>query len=173
MAAMPRTRKPAGTAVDVRNGRRADLEATGAQVIHVDLPRPRQTYQSLALTAWDGYWSRAVAATVTEADLMVVHVWIDAYDDALAKRAQADLEPLVEGSMGQLVANPLYAVAHQQMVLAMQCAKQLGIGARNRADLGIAIFTGQEKQRAAAAEPEGDEDDSDDDDPRRVTAASG
>lgn len=168
---MPRTKKPAGTAVDARNGRRADLEEAGGEVLQVELPRSREDYQPLALRVWDGYWSRAVAATVTEADLMVVFAWIDAYDDALAKRAQADLQPLVEGSMGQLVANPLYAVAHQQMTLAMQCARQLGIGARNRADLGIAIFTGQEKQRAAQEEPEGDEDDGDDDDPRLDGAA--
>lgn len=170
---MPRTKKPAGTAVDPRNGRRADLEEAGGEVLDVELPREREKYEPLALRAWDGYWSRAVASTVTEADLMIVYTWIDAYNDALAKRAEADKQPMVEGSMGQLVANPLYSVAHQQMTLAMQCARQLGIGARNRADLGIAIFTGQEKQRAAVQpDPDGGEDDGDDDDPRRAVDAA-
>ena len=162
---MPRTKKPAGTAVDPRNGRRVtalDL----APKISLELPRPRDTFSALALEAWDGYWQEDVAATVRHADRMIAWTWIDAYDDAIAKRAEADKRPLVEGSMGQLVANPLYQVAHQSMMLAMQCARQLGIGGRNRADLGIALFSAAAAGAAEPIDPEGDDDDGDDDDPR-------
>jgi hypothetical protein len=163
---MPRTKKPAGTAVDRRNGRRAEL-ALGP-VLEVDLPRPRESYQPLALSAWDGYWSQPVAATVTEADLMIAWAWIDAYDHAMVMRSQADAEPVVTGSMGQQVANPLYQVANASMSLAMQCAKQLGIGGKNRADLGLALFAGQQAAFAAGqqADPEGEGEDDDEDDPR-------
>jgi hypothetical protein len=160
---MPRTKKPAGTAVDPRNGRRMELVLGPA--IEVELPRPRDQYHPLALAAWDGYWSRDVAATVTEADLMIVYTWIEAYDDALIKQAAADVEPLVTGSMGQQVANPLYTVAQQRMTLAMQCARQLGIGGRNRTDLGLALLAAQ-KAGTIGAVPEEEDDELDDDDPR-------
>ena len=166
---MPRTKKPAGTAVDPRNGRRADLAVGPA--IEVALPRPREMYEPLALEAWDGYWRSPVAGTVAYSDLMIAHMWIDAYNDAMVKRAEADKRPLVLGSQGQEVANPLYQVSNASMALAMQCAKQLGIGGKNRADLGIALFTGQQGLsglNAAAHVPEDDDDGDDDDDPRTV-----
>lgn len=163
---MPRSRKPPGTAADRRNGQRAELEL-GAPIA-VDLPRPREEFHRLALAAWDGYWSQKVAATVSPADLMIAHTWIAAYDDALVKQAAADQQPLVSGSMGQQVANPLYGVAQARMTLAMQCARQLGIGGRNRADLGLALLDFQNRDPGAASiAAGGDSDDDDDDDPRR------
>lgn len=166
---MPPTKKPAGAAVDRRNGRRAELGGGSAEPIEVQLPRPREEYQSLALTAWDGYWTTEIATTVTEADLMIAHTWIEAYNAALALRAKADADPIVPGSMGQPTANPLFAVAHQSMTLAMSCARQLGIGARNRADLGIALVTGNDmlNQWNSGLDVEDDEDDGDDD-PRLI-----
>lgn len=167
MVTMPRTKKPAGTAVDRRNGRRGDL-ALGP-TIEVELPRDRHTFQPLSLTVWDGYWSQPVAATVTEADLMVVWTWIEAFDDALTKRAEADMEPLTKGSMGQMIANPLYQVAAQREAVALQCAKQLGIGGRNRADLGLALFTAAQAQASPAVVDDGD-DDEEFEDPRRAAS---
>lgn len=165
---MPRSKKPPGTAADRRNGRRAELELSTP--IAVELPRPREEFHRLALAAWDGYWSQPVAATVSPADLMIAHTWIEAYSDALLKRRDADDNPLVTGSMGQLVANPLYSVASAQMTLAMACARQLGIGGRNRADLGLALLDFQNRDPAAASiTAGGDSDDDDDDDPRRDT----
>lgn len=163
---MPRTKKPAGTAVDRRNGRRAELDL--GPPIEVELPRPREEYHALALAAWDGYWSQEVAATVTPADLMIAHTWIEAYNDAVVKHREADGQPLVSGSMGQQVANPLYGVAQARMTLAMQCARQLGIGGRNRTDLGLALLAAQEAHARIGSVPEGDDSDDDpDDDPRR------
>lgn len=164
---MPRTKKPAGTTVDRRNGRR--LEELGP-TLEPRLPRPRHTFEPTTLDAWDGFWTQDVAATVTEADWAIVWAWIEALDDAAKKRLTADLEPLVTGSMGQLVANPLYQVAASREAVALQCARQLGIGPRNRMDLGLALYNGQKARAeaaAAAADAEGDEDDDDADDPRR------
>jgi len=162
---MPRTKKPAGQAVDRRNGRR--LEEISAPTIEPRLPRPRHTFMPAALDAWDGFWTQEVAATVTEADLMIAWSWIEAYDDSLLKRSIADQEPLVTGSMGQQVANPLYQVASSQMGIALQCAKQLGIGPRNRADLGLALYSGRKAAAEAAAAIQEVDDDDDADDPRR------
>ncbi len=167
---MPRTKKAPGAAADRRNGRR---EVVAGEALEVALPRPRDTYHPIALVVWDGYWSDVVASTVTTADLMVVFAWISAYDDALVKQAEADKVPLVDGSQDNLVANPLYAVAKASMDLAMACARQLGIGAKNRADLGISLLS----ERSALDDlnarytdwDEDGEDDGDDDDPRLAT----
>lgn len=165
---MPRSKKPPGTAADRRNGRRLPLEL-GTPIV-VELPRAREEFHRIALAAWDGYWSQEVAATVSPADLMVVYTWVEAYNDALTKREKADETPLVTGSMGQLVANPLYAVAQAQMTLAMQCARQLGIGGRNRVDLGLALLDFQNRDPGAGSIADGgDSDVDDDDDPRRDT----
>jgi hypothetical protein len=166
---MPRTKKPAGTAVDARNGRRADPLALGPITV-LELPRPREAYHPRALEAWDGFWSQGVAAAVTSADKMVAWTWIDAFDDSLRKQELADKNPIVEGSQGQPTANPLYAVAAQRLSVALQCARQLGIGGRNRADLGVALFgaaaAGAGDEIWPGPEEGDDDDDGDDDDPR-------
>jgi len=160
---MPRTKKPAGAAVDPRNGRRVELAASGAA-------GPPAINRKALLTRsremWDSYWADGAAVTQTAADEMFARIWIEGYDDYLRKKAEADKQPLVKGSMGQQVANPLYAVAESSLKNAMTAARQLGIGAKNRADLGITLLA--EKQalddvNARYIQPENAGDDSDDD----------
>lgn len=160
---MPRTKKAAGTAVDARNGRRTELPTSGAA-------GPPAINRSALLTRsremWDSYWADGAAVTQTAADVMFARIWIEGYDDYLRKKAEADRQPLVKGSMGQQVANPLYAVAEASLKNAMTAARQLGIGAKNRADLGITLLA--EKQalddiNARYVESEGASDDADDD----------
>lgn len=167
---MPRTKKPAGTAVDPRNGRRVELEAsTPARAPGLD----REQFLPVSLAMWDAYWADTAATTQTAADVMMALTWIETYNDYRVKKAMADDEPMVEGSMGQMVANPLYTVAQAQLKISLQCARQLGIGAKNRADLGITLLA--EKQalddingRYVEAEVTGDVVD---DDPRRAAGA--
>lgn len=169
---MPRTKKVAGTAVDRRNGRQIELAAARSVAVPaID----RAAFLPASLEQWDAYWSDPVAASQTPADLMMVRTWIEAYDDYRRKRAIADLEPLVRGSQGQQVANPMYQVANQALHAALQCARQLGIGARNRADLGMAIVaeahslaTVNERYRSTSARR-----DDDDDDPRLIQGTAG
>jgi hypothetical protein len=167
---MPRTKKPAGSAVDQRNGRRVEL-AGGAPAGPPAIDRGR--FLPLSLEMWDSYWSDGASVTQTPADTMFARIWIEGYDDYLRKKAEADQKPLVKGSMGQQVANPLYSVAKDSLNQAIQAARQLGIGAKNRADLGITLLA--EKQalddvNARYAELEGADDDVDDD-PRRAAGA--
>jgi hypothetical protein len=164
---MPPTKKPAGTAVNPRNGRRHELVGTSAAQPAIE----RDRFLPLSLEMWDAYWSDVAASTQTPADVMFARVWIEGYDDFLRKRAEADLQPLAKGSMGQQVANPLYAVAKDALNQAIAAARQLGIGAKNRADLGITLLA--EKQalddiNARYVEREVAGDDADDDDPRRA-----
>lgn len=168
---MPRTKKPAGTTVDKRNGRRAALPA-GAQVAR---PRRPAGLSPEAVRQWDKYWTSTAANVQTDADRGVVMRWIDALDRYLRLIGEADKKPLVLGSTAQLVANPLYAIAEKALATVERAEKQLGIGALNRSSLGIAVIT-EAKSLADmnaryAEEPDGD-DDEDAEDPR-LTVVSG
>lgn len=172
---MPRSKKPAGAAVDKRNGRRLELATSGGELVAPAIDRGAFLPETLA--QWDAYWTDPVAASQTPADRMMVLTWLESYDDYRRKKADADKRPLVKGSMGQMVANPMYAVADRSLAVALACARQLGIGAKNRADLGLAIVAEAQtlasvneryRDRARpAATPQG----GDDDDPRIVRLA--
>lgn len=136
---MPRTKKPAGQAVDRRNGRQADLTvASSAELAKPELP---DGLDPEAVRQWDAYWEDAAATVQTSADRGVLLRWIDAVNRYLKLIGEADLEPLVTGSQGQLVENPLYKIAEKALGTVERAEKQLGIGALNRAGLGIAVIT--------------------------------
>lgn len=136
---MPRTKKPAGTTVDRRNGRRADLATPGTGSA-LELPDDLDLCPE-ARTQWDAYLASPAASVQTAADRGIALRWIKAVDRAERLFAAADLEPLVGGSTGQLVANPMYALADRERSAAERAEKQLGIGALNRSGLGIAVIT--------------------------------
>lgn len=127
--------------MDPRNGRRADLVVTGGG----PLAKPQRPDSLCAEAArqWDAFWEDAAAQVQTSADRGVVLRWIDAVDRYLRTVGEADQEPLVKGSTGQQVENPLYKIAGRALSTVERCEKQLGIGALNRAGLGIAVITGQ------------------------------
>lgn len=136
---MPRTKKPAGQAVDRRNGRRADLKPAG----QLERPDPPEHLCDEARLQWEAYWEDTAASVQTPADRGVVLRWIDAVDRYLRTIGEADQEPLVTGSTGQLVENPLYKIADRALATVERAEKQLGIGALNRAGLGIAVIAEQ------------------------------
>ena len=139
---MPRSKKPAGTAVDRRNGHRADLVVADGNDALAKPERPDNLCAE-AVQQWDAYWQDAAARVQTAADRGVVLRWIDAVDRYLRTLGEADAQPLVFGSTGQQVENPLYKIADRALSTIERCEKQLGIGALNRAGLGIAVITGQ------------------------------
>lgn len=136
---MPRTKKPPGTAVDRRNGRQA-IELKPIEGGKLDTPAG---LSAEALLLWDAYWDDAAAAVQTPADRGVLLRWITEYDRYLRVIAEADESPLVRGSQGQDVANPLYKIADRALAAAERCEKQLGVGALNRSSLGIAVIAEQ------------------------------
>lgn len=166
---VPRTKKPAGQAVDKRNGREANLlPVPSDQLDRPDLP-PDLCPE--AVGQWDAYWSSPAATIQTAADRGVVLRWIDAVNRYLRTIGQADEQPLVVGSTGQLVENPLYKIAEKALGTIERAEKQLGIGALNRAGLGIAVITEQRslQQMNAAYGGAGDDHsgpEEDEEDPR-------
>lgn len=137
---MPRTKKAAGQAVDTRNGRRADLSLAVVAGGKLDAPEGLAD-ESVAL--WDAYWADPVASVQTAVDRGVLLRWISEHDRYVRLIAEADNSPLVRGSQGQEVANPLYKIADRALAAAERCEKQLGIGALNRSALGIAVMAQQ------------------------------
>lgn len=133
---MPRTKKPAGTAVDPRNGRRADLT-----VVRGDRFDPPEGLCEETLTAWESYWSDGVASVQTPVDRAVLLRWAREMDRYLRLSAEADRQPSVRGSQGQPVENPLYGTAYKALAAVQACEKQMGMGALNRSALGIAVIT--------------------------------
>ena len=133
---MPSTKKAAGTAVDSRNGRRADLVPVAGGRFD---PPPGLSGQATQI--WDAYWDDAVASVQTGVDRGLLGRWITEYDRYLRTVAEADQEPLVAGSKEQMVENPLYRIAYRALDAAERCERQIGIGPLHRSSLGIAVIT--------------------------------
>jgi P27 family predicted phage terminase small subunit len=132
---MPRTKKPAGTAVDSRNGRRADLAVVAGTRFD-----PPESVSDVALPYWETYWDDRVAQVHTPVDKVILVRWITELDRYFKLLAVADQQPIVTGSQGQPVENPAYGTAHRSLAAVQYCEKQLGIGPLHRSALGIAVI---------------------------------
>ncbi|MEV4180196.1 hypothetical protein AB0J28_01955 [Streptosporangium canum] len=130
---MPRTKKPAGSTVDKRNGRKAELaNLPGARF------DPPDDLCDQALGQWDRYWDDPVSQVQTPADHDLLCRWIANVDRYWRLIREADLEPMTTNSQGR-VANPLYAIALKIETSVKADEAQIGIGPKNRAALGIAV----------------------------------
>lgn len=125
-------------------------------------PTPPESLCEEARTQWDAYWLSAAAGVQTPADRGVVLRWVDSVDRYLRTIGEADLQPLVTGSTGQLVENPLYKIAERALATVERAEKQLGIGALNRAGLGIAVINEQRSLQEMNSRYGGGVDGSDD-----------
>jgi hypothetical protein len=135
-------RKPAGTAIDPRNGSKHEL-----QVITYRPPilpdSVKRTLHSEAIFRWDQFVNSPVAKVLDEADHAIAIRWIEALNRSIRLSREADQSPLIAGSQGQEIANPLYRIADAQTKIAQDCERQLGIGPKNRADLGVTLVQGK------------------------------
>lgn len=130
-------KKAPGRAVDKRNGHRD----TGFAVVAGQRFDPPENLCAEALDAWDAYWADRVAQVQTPVDRAVLLRWVTEMDRYLRLMAAADLEPVVRGSQGQPVENPMYGTAYKALAAVQACEKQMGMGALNRSALGIAVIT--------------------------------
>lgn len=140
---MPRTKKPAGTTADRRNGRRAELVAVAGARLDLPEPPPGVEWSDDTIQAWDRYWNDAVSQALTPADGVLVLRWLEALNRYLLMSRTADRSPMSIGSQGQDVLNPMYKAAEIALRTVEACEKQIGIGPANRASLGIAMLTEQ------------------------------
>jgi hypothetical protein len=160
---MPRTKKPAGQAVDSRNGRRAELMLTGTgQLQRFDLPSRRPAWLAESRAAWEGAWADPISQAWTAADRPILLRWIDAVDRAMRSLKRGDRKPVVVGGNGQITEHPSYGTAARSIATAEKCEAQLGFGALNRERLGFTIATARkslEELNRELDEGLGDEDD--------------
>ena len=158
---MPRAKKPRSQAADRRNGRLVPLASE-----RVEPPELPAGLCSEAVAEWESYWSDGVSRAPTAADRDLLVRWITSVSRYWVTTRSADERPLLEGSQGQQVPNPLYKIAERALGAAERCERQLGIGAKNRADLGLAIVSEQRSLAEMNARYEetagGDSDDSED-----------
>lgn len=163
---MPRAKKPPGTAADPRNGQRADLALVTGTLARFNPPRGLSLP---ARQAWSAFWDDRPALLLTPSGKVVLLRWIDALDRYLRTTGEADEQPIVSGSTGQQVPNPLYKIAEQALRTVEACEKQLGIGGLNASTLGLAAITERRSlsdMNARYAPDGGDGHDRRDDDPR-------
>jgi P27 family predicted phage terminase small subunit len=134
---VPRHKKPAGAAVDKRNGRQVELQRVAGERFD-----PPDGLCGQALEQWERYWDDPVSQVHTKADQDLLRRWIANVDRYWRLIREADEQPLTRNSQGQ-VANPLYAVALKVEASVKADEAQLGIGPKNRAALGIAVVAEQ------------------------------
>jgi hypothetical protein len=153
--------------VDRRNGRRTEVAARSLP--RFTLPKRADGRPWLLETrkAWAALWSDPVAGALTPVDRPVLLRWADALDRAQRHLELGDADPIAKGSMGQAVESPHYGIADKALRMAQACEAQLGVGALNRARLGIALIS----ERASLADlneriANASGGDDDDDDPR-------
>ena len=162
---MPRTKKAPGTAVDRRNGRRTEVAASSLPKFALPKRTHGEPWRLETKRAWAALWDDPVATALTPVDRPVLLRWADAVDRAARSLELADADPIAKGSMGQAVESPYYGIADKALRAAQACEAQLGVGALNRARLGIAIL--QERTSLADLNAKFMEDGgNDDDDPR-------
>lgn len=172
---MPRPKKSAGTAADKRNGQR--LVDVGPAPGGVQKADPPEHVCEQARQAWDDFWADRPALLMTPSSRVVLVRWVDALDRYLRTTAEADRQPLVEGSQGQMVVNPLYKIAQSALTTVTDCERQLGIGGLNAANLGLAAISEkrslQEMNARYGGDPSGDDGSGEEEDPRIIQGGIG
>lgn len=139
---MPKMPKPAGRAVDTRNGAQVRT-AAAVSLKRFALPHRSDDldYDARTKRMWSALFADQVLSSVLSGvDRELVVRWAQAVDDYIKALASARAKPISTGSMGQEVESPHFKIAAQAMSVVVECERQLGIGALNRARLGIAIL---------------------------------
>lgn len=125
-----------GSRGPVSRKRRANLPSVG-----IEPPDMPTELCGEAAAQWQAFWSDQIARALTVADRGVVLRWITSTNRYLIASQAADEQPLVKGSQGQDVANPLYSIAAAALGAVERCEAQMGVGPAARARLGLAIVT--------------------------------
>jgi hypothetical protein len=138
---VPRAKKRAGTAVDTRNGERARPPVVALR--RFTLPRRSDglDYDLRTRRMWKALFDDAALSSVlSPVDRELVIRWAQAVDDWIKALTSARAKPISKGSMGQEVPSPHFGIASQAMSVVVECERQIGVGALNRARLGLAVL---------------------------------
>lgn len=132
-------KKPAGTAVDPRNGDRYQLQAVTGERPELSAT-DRESLTVAAVDAFEAVIASPIANALTRADHVILLRWVKALSNYEEAMDFANADPMSTGSMGQLIISPWFKVADSALATIKDCERQLGIGPKNRADLGITLL---------------------------------
>jgi hypothetical protein len=110
-------------------------------------PRMPRGLCKSAQIAWVAYWNDVISGVTRESDTSLVLRWIKDVDRYHRLIAEADHAPMVTGSTGQQVVNPIYTFTLKLRAAIERDEAQLGVGPLNRMRLG-AVFTETQKTLA-------------------------
>lgn len=94
-------------------------------------------YLSTSVAAWHALWAEPQSTHLSGSQMVVPYRWIWAFEALQRALAAVSEAPLVNGSKGQPVGHPLMSWVASREVQMEKCERQLGIGLRNKADLGL------------------------------------
>lgn len=102
------------------------------------VPDPDEGWSEATVAEWRAWWGSEVARLIEpESETPIVRRLFDLLDQAARFEAAGRLEPMVEGSTGQMVINPLLKHAQGLRDEARRDEAVLGRGPKRRLDLGI------------------------------------
>jgi P27 family predicted phage terminase small subunit len=164
---VPRVKKLPGQAVDPRNGQQVSLPAEALARFALPKRSDKLPYDLRTRRMWKALFDdKPLSAVLSPVDRELVIRWAQSVDDWIKALETARANPITTGSMEQDVASPYFAIAAQALAVAQACEAQIGIGALNRARLGIAILTEQASLADLAARFPGPAGGDDEPDPR-------
>jgi hypothetical protein len=152
--------------VDSRNGARVTFAAVPLARFTLPKRSDGRPYDVRTRRMWVSLWADSrLSSVLSPVDRELVIRWAVSVDDWIKAREKALADPVAKGSMGQEVPAPWFSIAKQAEATVAECERQIGIGALNRARLGIALISearGLAELSGAFPGKKGD----DDDDPR-------
>ncbi|MEK9723682.1 MAG: hypothetical protein VW405_09400 [Rhodospirillaceae bacterium] len=114
------------------------LELVTPLDVELAVPDPGPDWSEATVAEWRAWWGSEVARLIEpESETPIVRRLFDLLDQAARFEAAGRLEPMVEGSTGQLVINPLLKHAQGLRDEARRDESVLGRGPKRRLDLGI------------------------------------
>ena len=129
---MPPQRKPP------EQRQRANTPELALVATDVSVPEPLDHWSESTVAEWEAWWSSPAAEFIEpQSETPIATRLFDLLDQAARFEAAGRLEPLVEGSTGQLVINPLLKHAQGLRDEARRDESVLGRGPKRRLDLGI------------------------------------
>lgn len=114
------------------------LELVTPLGVKLAVPDPDAGWSDATVAEWSAWWGSDVARMIDpDSETPIVRRLFDLLDQAARFEAAGRLEPMIEGSTGQLVINPLLKHAQGLRDEARRDESVLGRGPKRRLDLGI------------------------------------
>lgn len=120
-----------------------------------EVPLPPKGITRTARESWKAFWRSDVAALVNlDADLTALRRWVECLSEREHVCAELAKKPVVEGSMGQDVLNPLASYMQKLTAEIARYEDRFGMTPKSRMQLGVTF-----KQYRDAVAGDGDGDD--------------